>query len=365
LIALVPAESRKGLREFHRVPTQVYRPWPNYRATEDELVRMLVGGRSEFHRHACVRPFLFLEAGEVVGRVALVHDRNFPDYVQAAFFEALPNLSGVVDALRETAKRSFPGVPRLVVGLNAHLNYSAGILLNHFEQPPVFGLTWTPPYYPDYFSGLTPRPLVTFRFENQGFYDFADSFGATFDPGPVKIRTMDRSQLRREVQIYTELNNTCWVEHPFWSNRTPEEDFELFHPFRFLLKEENLLFAEVNGKPVGFLLWYPDFNELVSRNDAHLGPWEVLRYHLWNPIRTVRLTEIGVLAEYRHGLVVPALFLRLIRIAQRGPYRFCEGGFIFEDNRSSIGMTLKYLSKAFGRKLEPYRRFAVFETDLS
>ena len=92
---------------------------------------------------------------------------------------------------------------------------------------------------------------------------------------------------------------------------------------------------------------------------------DVLRYHLRNPIKTVRLTEIAVLAEHRRGPAVPAMILKMIRAVQRGGYAYCEGGFIFEENRSSMGMTLKYISRAFGRDLEPTRRLAVYEDSLT
>jgi len=145
-------------------------------------------------------------------------------------------------------------VPRLVVGLNGHLNYSCGILTNRFDEPPVFGFAWTPPYYPGYFAGMETRSMVSFRFENAGFYDLAAAMEQAFDPGPVRVRTMDRSRLRREVDLYARLNNAAFGEHPYWSDRTADEDFELFHPFRFLVRDDNLLFAEVDGEPVGFLL---------------------------------------------------------------------------------------------------------------
>jgi hypothetical protein len=58
------------------------------------------------------------------------------------------------------------------------------------------------------------------------------------------------------------------------------------------------------------------------------------------------------------------MILRMIRHVREGGYRFCEGGFIFEENRSSVGMALKFIFDAFGRKLEPHRRYAVYEREL-
>jgi ribosomal protein S18 acetylase RimI-like enzyme len=80
----------------------------------------------------------------------------------------------------------------------------------------------------------------------------------------------------------------------------------LFKPFRFLLDNENLIIAEIDGKPVGFFLWYPDFNELVA-SQRDLNVLDVIKYRLGKPIDTFRFTEIGILPEYQGSPVALAL----------------------------------------------------------
>ena len=38
-----------------------------------------------------------------------------------------------------------------------------------------------------------------------------------------------------------------------------------------------------------------------------------------------------------------------------------SGKIIFEENQDSMGMTLRYLAKAFGDEIEPSRRYCVFD----
>jgi ribosomal protein S18 acetylase RimI-like enzyme len=363
MIRLEAVRDRLALRRFYRFPSKVYRRVPQHRSTEDEVMEMLVERSSAFLEHASVDPFLIKNGRKVVGRLALIHDRKNPDYAQVAFFEALEGLEGLLDVILLKARALHPQCSRIVVGLAGHLNYSAGFLVEPHDLPPVFGLPWTPRYYLDYFAALDRRDMVSFRFDNQGFYDLLAEAEPEMDLGSIRIRTMDRSNLAREVDLYTWLNNACFQEHPYWADRTTTEDYELFHPFRFLLKEENLIFAEEDGKPVGFLLWYPDFNELV-KGDEPLGLRHVLRYHLRNPIESVRLTEIAVHPECRNRGVVPGMIMQMIRSVQAGGYSFTEGGFIFEENQDSMGMTLRYLAKAFGDEIEPARRYCVFDGEL-
>ncbi len=352
-----------GKREFFRIGKEVYRKSPHHRVTDAEILNLLMSGKSAYFEHAKLEPFLIKQGRRTVGRVAIIHDERLSSYAQAAFFEALPDIESPAETIRLKAASLYPEARHLIVGLNGHLNYSAGFLANRFDEPPVFGLPYTLPYYLDYFDSFKRCDMVSFRFPLDEFYELRRRIAPGLHLNNITIRTMDRSNLAREVDIYTYLNNACFKNHPYWADRTSIEDFELFHPFRFLLKEENLIIAEENGRPVGFLLWYPDFNELVSAGET-LGLTHVARYHLLNPIKTVRFTEIAVHPSCRNQGVVPGMIMQMAESLEKGGYRFCEGGFIFEENKESMGMTLRYIAKAFGRELETYREFCVFEAEV-
>ncbi len=395
MIRAQPVNSRSWWNAWHDVPSRVYAGNPWARSTEDDLVRMLATGESVFFRHARVAAFLLMNGPHVVGRFALIDDDNLPETVQVAFFEALFGLSGVSECLATCARVFAPSAVRMVVGLCGHLNYAAGFLASRFDEAPLFGLPYSPPYYLEYFADLTRRDMVSYRFHNESFFRLWKEKRllrkAHREPSRITVRPMNRKNLKQEIALYTELNNACFSEHTYWSDRSAEEDFELFHPFRFLLKEENLLFAEEDGVPVGFLLWYPDYNQLVpagrplgikevaAYQTAHLVPKDHPRtkafvrpvqafahrtLRLAAPIDTVRLTEIAVKASHRKAGVVEALIRAFTKVQYLRGFSYTEGGFIFEDNVASITMTRRLLETAFGTAPEPYRRFAIFEGEL-
>ena len=343
----------------------MYEGYPCHRATEETLTRLIVDGPTVFQTHATVSPCLLWNGVDAVGRCALIHDRNMPEFVQVAFFEALPGLHGVADALISAARIMRTGAAKLLIGLNGHLNYGAGMLLNRFDEPPVFGLPYTPPYYTGYFAGLFCRESVTFRFPLKGIFDWARRAAGTFDTRGITVRFLNKSRLREEMELYTAIDNTSFSNTPYWywSNRDPRENFELFHPFRFLMKEEDLLFAEKDGKPVGFLLWYPDFNGLVSAG-RDFNVLDVLRFRFANPLHITRLAEVAVLPEYRRLPVMATMLLKSLPSVERSGYDVCEGGFIFQDNRSSMVMTQRYIERDLGHALDPYRRFGIYEAEL-
>ena len=351
------------MKAFYGIAREIYRDNNLYRSTESDIQRLLLEGPTAFHTHANADAYIIQERGSPVGRFALIHDRKLLEYVQVSFFEALPQLNGVSLLIEEAARTSYPDCRRMIVGLNGHLNYGAGILLNAFDKAPTFGLPYNPEYYQHYFSDFTQRTMVSYRFPTLPFFEYHKKMGAHPDLKGISVRKMNKKKLRQETEIYTYLNNACFSGHPYWADREVREDFELFHPFRFLIQEENLLFAERNGEPIGFFLWYPDFNELV-RGNHHLGIRHVLRYRLANPIKSFRFTEIAVLPGYMNSHAVQAMILFAVPFIRKQGYVTGEGGFIFEENRRSMVMTKRFLERATGNSLEPHRQYAVFEKEL-
>lgn len=356
---LKEVHTKQDLRAFYAIANQVYAGNECYRPTDRGITRLVIEGPTAFHFHASVRPFLIQEGCCIVGRFAFIQDDRLSNTVQVSFFEAMPGLGGIVDCITKRAHTLFRQCKRIVFGLNGHENYGAGFLLNRFDEVPVFALPYSPPYYCDYFKGLTERGMASFRYPNQPFYAYrAGDTGR--NNGALTVRTMRRSALRRDIAIYTHLNNACFRDEPYWTDRSVDEDRELFWPVRFLIREENLLFAELHGEPIGFLLWYPDFNQLVHAG-RELGCWAICRYRLADPIDTVRLAQIAVHPKHRARGVFHTMMLAMASLVERHGYRWHEGGFIFEENRRSMATAKRYAQRTLGQTVEPYRRYAIFE----
>lgn len=360
---LKEVHTKSDFRAFYKVPLEIYEPNSLYRTSEDDITQLLVEGPTAFHQHVTFHSYLILQEEVVVGRFSLIHDQKLPEYVQVSFFEAQPDLSGVSNLIVEKARTGFPHCTRIVFGLNGHLNYGAGILTSNFDEAPVFGLPYNKEYYQDYFADFRKIPMVSYRFPFEPFVEYHKNMGDHPDFKGITVRKLNKKKLRQETEIYTSLNNTCFTAHPFWSERNVQEDFELFYPFRFLIKEENLLIAEKDGKPIGFFLWYPDFNQLL-KGHQHLSFKHVLQYHFASPIDTFRFTEIAVLPEYKMSHAVQALIWHAIPYIRKSGVKYGEGGFIFEENTNSIAMTRRFLERATGLKMEPHRHYALFETTL-
>ncbi len=350
------------LNRFFHVPETVYQGNRYHRKTEDSIVRLVVKGPTVFTTHATIKPCIITNNGSDAGRFAFIYDTNLSDTVQVAFFEVIDGLQGVSEAVKNHASKLFPGATKLVVGLNGHLNYGAGILLNRFDEVPLFGLSYTQPYYPSYFSDMYCRQTLTYRFDLEPFRKWEPPVR---DTQGITVRFMNKKRFREEIELYTYIDNTSFTntEYWYWSNRLPLENYELFHPFKPLIDSENLIFAEKYGKPIGFILWYPDFNMLPGA-DRDLNFYDLLRFRLNNPITTIRFTEVALLPEYRKSPAVALMIKKMAEKVTKAGYTTCEGGFIFEQNMNSRVMTKRILERVCGASVEPYRRYGIFESSL-
>lgn len=356
-------EGHKAYSTFRKVGDDIYLGNPFYRGTEESIMKLLLDANSAFKAHAVIKMFVIMDGNDRVARFALIHDQWQPDYIQVSYFEAQKNLGNVFELIKSQIHIYFHDAKKVVVGLNGHLNYGAGMLLNKFDEAPLFGLPYNPDYYADYFKALTPRRMFTFRFSMEVYNAWAQTYSAQRKVNGLSLRFMDKKNIKRESAIYTSLNNQSFTKHPYWAKRDTAEDLELFYPFRFLLDNENLIIAEINGKPIGFFLWYPDFNKLKS-NQKDLNVVDVLKYRLGRKIDTFRFTEIGIIPEYQRSPVALALISKSLPTLIDKGYKNCEGGFIFEENRASMAFVKRILQRCYGKKPEPYREFAVFETTL-
>lgn len=211
------------------------------------------------------------------------------------------------------------GCTALVAGLDGHCNYSLGFLASSFDSAPSFGQSYHPAYYHNYFDKWAPVPLTSFWQEidalNPLWFEKARRWNA---PGiHFEYANFSPAGRKETMRRYTDLSNLIFTDHRYCFFREDAEDYELFSSMFPLLRGENMIFAVHNGQTVGFLFWYPDYNELVPHG-AGAGISTFFRYKLLGQIPTaLKVVEIGVLPEYKKTGLIIDLFGELYRIRAR------------------------------------------------
>jgi hypothetical protein len=347
--------------EYKKITACVYAANPCFRDSLSSVLTIVTHPKGAFGRRTRQQAIVVKDDnGSPLVIALLLQAKEMPDQLQLCFFEALPNAQEAVQALVDKASsiaRQW-GATSLLVSMNGHVNYGLGFLADSFEELPCFGSSYTPAYYLDCFRslGFREQHLVSYRYPMSTFVAQQEKRILERTRKRFSFRKADFSQLKEEISIYTRLNNECFAEHELYFHRYDDEDYELFHPFRWFLKEENLLIAEHGGTPVGFLLWYPDFNELIGPGQE-LGLQALLKYKIFRPpIKRFKIVEIGVLPKFQGSSVILGLFHACFELTR---YRFqeCESGWIFAENTKSRNICCRW-------NPEPGPNYSVFSLAL-
>lgn len=338
----------------------VYRGDPAYRDNTTTLLRLVTNPRGAFARGAECWPVTVVNRDDrPLASALLIRARRQPNTLQVGFLEAVADppaaLDVLLDAARARARRC--GCANLVVGSNGHVNNGLGLLAGPFGTRPSFGSAYHPAHYTEALSRHAVRAdtLVTYTHDVDALPIAADRRLCERVARRFHVRRGNFRRLADELAIYTELNNAAFAGHPHYFVRTAQEDLELFRAFGPLLREENFLVAEHDGRPVGFLLWYPDFNEWTAPGGT-VGLAAVVRSRVLGrrPTR-FKIAELGVRPEFHRSGAILALMAKCFSLV-KGRYRVGESGWILDENT---------LSKALNTRWQgvPDKTYRVFHLD--
>ena len=350
----------KNKNEYKKLVADFYRDDPDFINNKNGLID-LVCGHSHFRRLSTQEMVGVISGGECICVAVLICHKNDPENLMMAFFETreyrMDEVAFLIDHATAFGKRL--GCKRLLVGLDGHCNNAIGFL-SAGEGRPCFGQSYNPLFYNDYFRELDfdEVKLLSFKEDIPALNLKRFDIGRRLMPAGLKISCADfsRSGFRRTMELYTDLNNRIFGDHRYCFFREYEEDYELFASMRPLLDGDNLLFATRQGEMVGFLLWYPDFNELVSaRGQAGLSTF--LRYRLLRQAPSaVKAVQVGVLSEFVNTGLILSLFGEFYKRAtqKHKGLEVCLSSWILEENQKSVRLSSQVLT-------QPYKEMSVYE----
>ncbi len=341
---VTPVRDAREMRAFIRFPWRVYASDPHWvPPLLLERKRFFNPRRNPFFRHAEAAYFIARRNGDPVGTVAAAVDRNYIEFQHEqvalfGFFEVLDDQEAATrlfDAARDWARQH--RMELLRGPFNFSTNQEVGLLIENFDQDPVVLTTYNPPYY---------RKFV----EDYGFTKAKDLYAYWLDAGPlpesmrqaadrvrqratVRLRSMDLRRLEDEAQIVREIYNQAWSHNWGFVPVTEEEIVEIARGLKLIVDPDLCLFAELDGKPVGFSICMPDVNQALKPLNGRLLPFGWLKF--WRAKRKlsfVRIFTLGVLPQH-HPLGVGALlYERIWEAGVRKGYVAGEMSWILEDN---------------------------------
>ena len=349
-VQLLPVTQPTEMKAFLDLPWRIYTQDPLWvPPLKKEVAKLLDPKAHPFWQFAEHRLFLARRGGETVGRIAGIVDHNYNRFHDErmgiwGFFEcandleaAAALLGGVADWLRSK------GMTFLRGPLNPSTNYEAGLLVDGYQQQPVFMMTYNPPYYPELVESCgfsKEKDLLSFwvdrHWQPPPWVERLArriSNKANIQMRPLRVREDFHTELKYVKEIYHE----AWFDNWGFVPMTDAEWEEVGHSLKRVI-DPGLGFFMLDGQePIGVGIIIPDINPLLKRLNGKIGMLGWLKFLLYRrEINGLRGLIFGIRRKYRQiGLPLLAfdyLFRTVIQNPQYKDYQYIELGWNLEDN---------------------------------
>lgn len=356
-----------------RVPHSV----PQLRSEQLELVDP---ARNPFFGHARVQLFLAERGGRSVGRISAHIDELALAVPAAQGFGPGTGMFGYFDAEDEAVAHALlaaaqdwlraEGMTRVVGPISLSIWEEPGLLVQGHDHAPMIMMGHHPAHYRGWIesAGFVPaKRLLTFDLEvKREFPPLIQRIVASGERNPrITIRSVDKSRWDEEATIVMAILNDAWSGNWGFVPFTPEEIAYAGKKLRPLIHAPINMIAELDGRPVAFMLTFPDVNDVLGRIDGRLFPfgWFHMLRWLRRPLGSgMRVPLMGVLRELHNSRVASQLaFMMISRIKRNAVDLYDtnrgEIGWILDDNQGMVA-----IADAINSKVN--REYIVFEQPL-
>lgn len=372
-VEIIQVKTRSDRRRFLELPWKLYAKDPNWIPPLRTNQKELLGFRKHpFYDNAEGQAFYAMQGGECVGRIHAIIDRGHNEYYKEqrgffGFFESI-NSNEVAGALFNAAKQWLRERGMTVVRgpVNPSMNYECGLLIEGFDSPPTFMMTYNPPYYADLIEaqGLTKsQDLLAFW----GHTDMLEQLDAKLKfvsneatrRFGVTVRRADTKNFGKEVRTFLGIYNRSLPGQWGFVPLSPSEVDHIASSMKHLIVPEMTSVCEKDGVPVGVVFGLLDYNPRIKAADGKLFPFGVFKM-LWNrkKIQKIRLISTNVLPQYQGWGLGLVLLDRLVTDVLAWGVKEVEFSWVLETNKLSRGS----LERGGAKRIKTYR---MYDQDLS
>ncbi|MDQ1201688.1 GNAT family N-acetyltransferase [Rhodococcus sp. SORGH_AS_0303] len=277
-VTITAVRTRRDWTAFAKVPFAVYRNDPNWIPGDIADVDSMLRRPSEKTRSRMTsQAFLAYRGRRLVGRIAAIADLVFISHYEEqtayfGYFECLDDREAAHALLDAVAAWARGRSLSTVVGpMSPSLLWSAGVLVHGNDIPPLVGMPHNPPYYADLLEswGMTSiKEFHSFYHDDPHTLVQSPPFARKYAMGQrwkarssVVVRPMNPATFDEDVAKLRVLYNTAFASFWGFTPVEPDELDALVATMRPILDPEIVLFAELDGEVVGFVMGIPDVNK--------------------------------------------------------------------------------------------------------
>jgi len=375
-IEVRPVRNKSEHRTFIRFPWRIYKDDPLWvpPLLSDRRER-IDPSRGVFFQHGEAEFFIAWRGNTPVGTISAAEDtwanerRGYKECM-FGFFDCIDDME-VAEALFnkviEWARSR--NLQRLFGPFNLDYEDSYGVLIEGRDHPPALLCGHTPPYYQRFFEDGS-FPFYKARGDNLAFeVDFTED---SLDRqklhmlaerlrkrGRIKVRGADFSNWQEEAdRVYVIINEALkhLTDSIGWNREVLHSTVKNFVR---IADPELILFAEIDGKPVGWFPGIPNFYRALQTVNGARYPWDMLRlaFLVRKKIPDLTIKSVLVLPEYWQTGVAVLMFDEMIQRAKKKGYIWSDLSLTAEDNPYTPD-----LANRLGARI--YKRYRTYRLDI-
>lgn len=350
---------------------------PQLRSEQLELVDP---EKNPFFGHASHQLFLARRGGKPVGRISAHIDKLALELPREQGFGPGAGMFGYFDAEDETVAHALlaraeewlrsQGMTRAIGPISMSIWEEPGLLVKGQDHDPMIMMGHHPAVYQHWIeSAGYDRAKTLLTYDLDVSHEFPPLIRRIVQSGErnarITLRPVDKRRWDEEVEVILTILNDAWSNNWGFVPFTPQEIAYAGKKLRPIIHEELNLIAELDGRPVAFMLTFPDVNGVLRKVDGKLLPfgWFHLLRWMRKPVGAgMRVPLMGVLKELHNSRLASQLaFMMISQIRDTATSLYdtsrAEIGWILDDNQG-----MKAIADAIESKVN--REYAIYQKAL-
>ncbi len=356
-LSITPVSTKSERKAFVDLPFRLYADDPHWvPPLRGEALGLITPEKNGWFSHAKAQLFLARRDGRIVGRISAHIDTLALEMPAAQGFGPGVGQWGLMDAEDEDIFRALlaraeawlreQGMVRALGPISMSIWEEPGLLIQGFDQAPTVMMGHHKPVYREWIERAGYRPvkqLVTYELDiTQEFPPIVKRIIRSGENNKsIVVREVNKKRFDEEAAIILEILNDAWSDNWGFVPLTPPEIKDVGVKLKPIVFNDLIRIAEVDGRPVAFMITLPDLNEAIRPLNGSLLPFGWAKLLLWlrKPrVRTMRVPLMGVRKELQSSRLASQLafmMIEAIRKASVANYGASRGeiGWILDDNQ--------------------------------
>lgn len=356
-LSIRPISSKADRKKFIDLPFRLYKDDPNWvPPLKSEALGLITPEKNGWFSHAEAQLFLAERGDRVVGRISAHIDTLAQTMPAEQGFGPGSGQFGLFDAEDENIGKALinvaegwlrnKGVTRVLGPISMSIWEEPGLLIQGYDHPPTIMMGHAKPEYRGWIEGAgytLAKTLYTYDLDiTQDFPPIVKRIIESGEKNPrIRIREVDKSKFDEEAAIILAILNDAWADNWGFVPLTPPEIADVGVKLKPIVFNDLIRIAELDGRPVAFMITLPDLNEVIKPLNGNLLPFGWAKLLLWlrkPKARTMRVPLMGVLKELQASRMAGQLafmMIEYIRRAALAKYGSTRGeiGWVLDDNQ--------------------------------